>query len=1044
MRRIIGILLAFVMIFMSVSALEGVVMVKAAGSPAITVSEVTITGTMGTPIEEQTIEITVENSEFDPDCFYVGQDISDCFVPEGNPQGNSYSDFQNMPIQYSDMLYLRKWYYKPIGLEVHVTAVEKTKLTCVVSGTPLSPSDTSIEVKMRKTMFTEWSSGWDPFIDQSSSSAYWKVVPADDSGSHSVCTMTATPELSTLDLSGKAGETSFDIDFTLNLTTNAVFIRDIPAGTDVSNWFAGDSESFSAEKAGIKNQLPAGLSVTVTSDVKIGDKTCSLKLSGTPAYGSQNLFVPYIPYGYIAGADSPSSNIWKDLEKVFTKKNGYYNMGCFDIKSADDELPFIEFNSQNVILFAGSLYGDSNYASIPMNLYNGYFKKNPDKTDNTQPWYVANKGYLYSNTEGNLDTDAPGFMYSSTESIEYHCSVRNIYYSGYQQGVTRKFSFQFGSNRIYKVGEYDLTYFVPLNTLDGYDDNAEGYTPVVKSGAKLIVVKPVQLEVDDADIVAEKSVDKYITVKIALTSRRASNNRIEFKSDLTTETLKYTVSDKLKAHGLDLTPVSVKPDMIVFHLTGEVTGKAEKLNIADCLTINHSNFNYPSSLFSTYFDTSLLGNIEINPNPDAVITVTGKAYGVPGQEIDYSPREDVKIYPKNKSGAKVETTYINMTQEKLVTDMSIKCYSTDGGTKWKEAKSALNEKGFQKLLLKGMTFAIADKWDSKEKAPASDAVILTFDKTEKQATKPKFKIDYVTYADATGETTGQFILTDAEGTAYTASALRSTYEIGIASGKSLNEDGYGVWPVNGGLTIAKVESNKVQKTVYYIRTAATTTAPASKEVKISVSGQQKAPNLKIDYKKEVIKGKEGLTIRCGETYLVKNISKEDAKDSLKEISIATYLTVGERAEFDIWLSATAKKPASAIQTINAAARAAAATSSADVVTISNGKLSLKKGYEAYDTDKQKWGGLPKIEASCVISIRKKADAKAGKENDTTYASGETMKLEVTYGVTDASKDKSGVTAAILESEKNASQSSGSGENSGGSGGNTGESGGNTQ
>ena len=1034
-------MLLLVLMFSAVVAFPGLKAVAA--TTTVTIGEVTIAGTVGTELNPQTIELTVENGKFDTAQFYVGKDLGDYFIKMiSNNDGLSEAQLFNRKFFDTSVNNYGKYVYayiKPLGVKIIIKETSETKVVCEVSGTPFTPSkNTAMYASFDITMFKDASGSTVSVVN---TDAKWNIEATKTSQYYGGAGVTVSG-IADGKVTGMAG-TAIDLTFDIELY-KAVFAYDMPAGTDFSNWYAGNG---GASKS-LTNQLPVGMSVTLVDDIKAGDTSCKLRLSGTPKYSCSNVFYPKIPAEYIVGACKQGSTenanpYWVNgnLTRTSSSQNPLFRITA----ASDAEEPFIVFNN-NIMIYAEENYtapseADSTLNTVKtlrayMTIYNStkqhVFPRNQASEPNTT--WTGEDGYLYSNTKGNLDTNAIGFLYSPCADGE-HFTITNLYSRG-EWDLSRADYYLSFYGKAYNVGEYPLTYFIPKTFLYGREGE-EGYTTIAEGKGKLIVMKPFQLEIDDIDL--EMKTGKEIPDNTFITVKTSVYSLKQLKSGLTPKTLEYKVSDSFKELGLDLEPVAVTEKTVVFKVSGTINGKGGKYNFEDCVTLSYKNF-----VQGSYTNVERFGEIAINPNPDARIMITGGLYGIPGQEIDYSPREDVKIYPTNKSGTKVETTYINMTQEKLVTDMTIKCYSTDGGSKWKEAKSALNDKGFQKLLKKGMTFAIADKWDSKEKAPASDAVILTFPQTEKQATKPKFKIDYVTYADATGETTGQFILTDAEGTAYTANALRSTYEIGIASGKSLNEDGYGVWPVNGGLTIAKVESNKVQKTVYYVRVAATTTTPASKEVKVSVAGQQKAPNLKIDYKKEVIKGKEGLTIRCGETYLVKNISKEDAKDSLKEISIATYLTVGERAVFDIWQSATAKKPASAIQTIEAAARAAAATSSADVVTLSKGKLALKKGYEAYDTDKQKWGGLPKIEASCVISIRKKADAKAGKENDTTYASGETMKLEVTYGVTDASKDKSGVTAAILESEKNASQSSGSGDNTGGSGGNTGESGGNTQ
>ena len=164
-----------------------------------------------------------------------------------------------------------------------------------------------------------------------------------------------------------------------------------------------------------------------------------------------------------------------------------------------------------------------------------------------------------------------------------------------------------------------------------------------------------------------------------------------------------------------------------------------------------------------------------------------------------------------------------------------------------------------------------------------------------------------------------------------------------------------------------------------------------------------------------------MSITCNDTVLAANLSKDAAKEG---IDISSYLKVGERSQFKLWLAAVAKKPASAIQEISSAARGEALAD--EVSTLTAGKLKLKKGFEAYNEEKGKWGGLPKIDSSCTILVRKSATAKGGKESDTTYAAGPSMKMIVTYGVTDEAKGKSGVISVVIEGAKTESSGSGSG------------------
>ena len=155
MRRIIGILLAFVMIFMSVSALEGVVMVKADEPTNIYFNDVTITGIIGTPIEEQDFEIYVENGKFDVAQFYIGKDISNLMRGDGRARTDGFRRYIVEGGYDSSWGYIDT-YTLPYGLKAIVTEATEKKITCTISGTPLSPSKESISVMIRNEMFSEF------------------------------------------------------------------------------------------------------------------------------------------------------------------------------------------------------------------------------------------------------------------------------------------------------------------------------------------------------------------------------------------------------------------------------------------------------------------------------------------------------------------------------------------------------------------------------------------------------------------------------------------------------------------------------------------------------------------------------------------------------------------------------------------------------------------------------------------------------------------------------------------------------------------------
>lgn len=1001
----------------SVYALSGTVKVNAADKTTVTIGEVTIAGTVGTELTKQTIELTVENGKFDTAQFYVGKDLGGYFLKMiSNNDGLSEAQIFNRKFFDTSVNNYGKYVYayiKPLGVKIIIKETSETKVVCEVSGTPFTPSkNTAMYASFDITMFKDASGSTVSVVN---TDAKWNIEATKTSQYYGGAGVTVSG-IADDKVTGMAG-TAIDLTFDIELY-KAAFAYDMPAGTDFSNWYAGDG---GADKS-LTNQLPVGMSVTLVDDIKAGDTSCKLRLSGTPKYSCSNVFYPKIPAEYIVGAckqgNTENANpYWVNGKISMTTSS---QRPLFRITAASyAEEPFIVFNNSNIMIYAEENYTapsevDSTLNTVKtlrayMTIYNStkqhVFPRNQASEQNTT--WTGEDGYLYSNTKGNLDTNAIGFLYSPCADGEQF-TIKNLYSRG-EWDLSRAGYYLSFYGKAYNVGEYPLTYFIPKTFL--YDrEGEEGYTTIAESKGKLIVMKPFQLEIDNTEL--EIKVGKAIPENTYITVKTSVYSKKDLKSGLTPETLEYKVSDSFKAIGLDLEPVAVTTKSVVFKISGILNAKGERYDLADCVTLSYKNF-----VQGSYTNVERFGEIEINANPDSVIRIIGGNYGQAGQEIDYTPRDDVKIYATLSGTSTVTGGAINMTQGKLETTVSYACYSTDGGQKWK--KGTLNDKQFEKLLNKGMTFCIADGYDKKAKRPGDGAKIYVFPKTQAQPKAPKFKIDFTTFADATGETTGQYTLMLVDGSNATlieSSKIRSDYEIGIVSGKTVNSDGYGVWPVSGGLTIAGLEGSKTQKTTYFIKTQATATTPSSKVVKISVSGIQKAPNVKIDYKKEILKGKENLSMSVDDVLKVTKMSKDDAKTP---IDISAYLQVGVQTEFKIWFAASEKKPASAIQTISAAARATAATSEAVTYNASKHTVTLSKDYEVYDPDKEKWGGVPKVTTAgtSTFRIRRKADAKGGKETDdyTAYAAGEEMKLVIEYGeYTSGKSTKNGILSAEVQ------------------------------
>ena len=738
-----------------------------AGEPTTyTIEKVTVEGLMGKTITQKTIEISIQNGKLDLKQFYIGKDISDYFV---NPSsGDSmYAD----TIQYVDSAYMDRAYIMPIGLKAIITEVSDTKLKCTVSGTPLSPSKQPILIWLRKSMFSEYNarSGHDEGIAQPASeeyAAYWKVTNEDDNYYGRGGIRFTSDQLTTVNyvMSGKAGETKIDYDFTIELL-EAFFIKEMPKGTDVSSWFDGTESSYL-----YSNQLPLGLKVVTTSDVGYGDTKVTLKLSGTPQQASTAKFWPIIPFGYVVGSDN-GHEYYCDLNNILSR----YNNATFefDVEADGEESPFIMTTKKNVVAYAGIEYGNTTDGSrtdlltIVFKRYNFQFAGEKFLKAEDLPGYSTNIAedttYLYSNTEGKMNTDAPGFLYSPVDSGS-KLKINSFFWQAFNYSPNLyEFRMQV-KGMATKTGEYDITFFVPNSLIEGHEEE-DGYTQAIKSGAKLILINPVQLEVDDCElnVKAKAKVDTFITVK---TAYRLSLKG--FKQSITAGNLKYTVSDKLTSHGLSLTPVSVNTDSVVFKLTGTVTGKADYIALADCVTFDYSNFD---GLIES------LGPVGVNANNDAYISINGTKrpgmvtpshnenvdYGTPNIWVngrDVKDKNDStksvynKTYTKALSDLNVELPegckWVLSITDNTVSDVS-DAFTSGKGKKSDFAKASYkkNENGGQISVASGKKAGIARIWIAAVDKKKNVKTSAYFDVTVGMAPKKM----YLT-KDGKGEKTG--------------------------------------------------------------------------------------------------------------------------------------------------------------------------------------------------------------------------------------------------------------------------------------------------
>lgn len=510
-----------------------------------------------------------------------------------------------------------------------------------------------------------------------------------------------------------------------------------------------------------------------------------------------------------------------------------------------------------------------------------------------------------------------------------------------------------------------------------------------------------------------------------------------------------TDADKVAAVKAALTANALKPDAPASADYTEAEAKAAVLVKANALkgdtTLTATFTSFTAANAGTDGSIKITIGIKLNSTEDTIaeLTVVIPAYKAgggdeePGTGTSMSALKgtlsvktkdtDDKRAAASKVISDAAKYTLNMETEKLDVatgggkDFEVAGFSVDGGAKWKTG--APSDKDIKSLFDKGGTLVLTNLLDSKKKIVEGKAnsakegedsnavvgsILLTFSKIEKRAKDTKLTVNYLIYA-AEGEN-GSWTLTSKNATAIKATDLDILQIVQPADNKKVGaDDKYANFPTSYCVEVNDIGDNgKVAKSTYFIRTKPYENGgkyyPATKGYKVSVSSAIKAPAVKPDYKKEVIKPKAGMTIN-GVEY-TKATAKSDPYD------IADELDSGSSIE--VYMAATAKKPRSAIMTVTLAPRASAPDASAIEVDASKGKAKLAKGFEVWDGAKKKWGGLPKISKTTDVEVRAKTSAKQGKEGPSGDAASESVTITLTWGVYDEEKNKSGIIEATLK------------------------------
>ncbi|MDR0310682.1 MAG: hypothetical protein LBJ21_03745, partial [Acidobacteriota bacterium] len=216
---------------------------------------------------------------------------------------------------------------------------------------------------------------------------------------------------------------------------------------------------------------------------------------------------------------------------------------------------------------------------------------------------------------------------------------------------------------------------------------------------------------------------------------------------------------------------------------------------------------------------------------------------------------------------------------------------------------------------------------------------------------------------------------------------------------------------------------------------------------LSINGAGKALKQRADYKKEVMRVKAGVAVSViNETALNTAKGKSENADNLAaarkeafedKTNTATTPIVYNKDHAKVghplvpatgpelygetlalWTAATQKKAATAPQFYEIARRAIMPEVIQPTFTNTTVKINTKT-YEVYNKDKKTWGtSVPKPSANTTLEIRAKATAKAGKENNTTFAASKAGTLVITWGEVDTEKKTMGVVDAYIETARN--------------------------
>jgi len=276
--------------------------------------------------------------------------------------------------------------------------------------------------------------------------------------------------------------------------------------------------------------------------------------------------------------------------------------------------------------------------------------------------------------------------------------------------------------------------------------------------------------------------------------------------------------------------------------------------------------------------------------------------------IDYT-QSDVTV-PGSADGFEINLTKETLTIPAAYTPAA---FSIDGGTKWRPVTGRLSAERFPRLLNRDMTLHISDKpTDRKTKKPPDDAAIVRFAKINKRAPAPRLTINYLIGADPTGNTSGEWLLTERK----SSTAVKNGVQIGVADAgqksRVMDTNGFGHFYSHCGICVMRLTGPRVTRHVYFIRTAPTQTTAASRPRRIRATSEQRAVRARV-------RSRPQRTNRDGSVRTAATVTLPVRKNTYSKMNgevklhndRATLNVLNHTGTIELWTAATVRRPAGA-------------------------------------------------------------------------------------------------------------------------------------